>query len=67
MTDEIRPLRDVAHEHIKAVLVQLDGNKSNAAKRLGISLKTLYSHLNRHKLPLDYGSPAWKERGRTHG
>jgi DNA-binding NtrC family response regulator len=44
---EIRPLEDVANEYVRVVVERSGGNKSRAAKLLGIDLKTLYSRLRR--------------------
>lgn len=43
-------LRDMEKEHIKRVLLQCDGNKSMAARHLGISLNKLYDRLNSYDL-----------------
>jgi transcriptional regulator of acetoin/glycerol metabolism len=43
-------LRGVEREHIVRVLAALHGNKLAAAKRLGISRRTLYRRLARHGL-----------------
>ncbi len=40
-----RPLREVESEHIRAVLQSVDGNKSEAARILGITRKTLRNKL----------------------
>lgn len=39
-------LRRVERAHIKMVLVKCSGNKSHAARELGISLNTLYNRLH---------------------
>ena len=41
-----RSLREIEMETIYATLDQHDGNKTAAARQLGISLKTLYNKLN---------------------
>ena len=43
-------LRAMEREHIVRVLAELRGNKLAAAKRLGISRRTLYRRLARHGL-----------------
>ena len=47
------PMKDVEHRHIEGVLRALDGNKSEAAKTLGISLKTLYTKIQLYQIKLD--------------
>ncbi len=54
VSDQIAPFigmafRDVEEQLIKATLVACDNNKSQSAKVLGISLKTLYNRLNRYE------------------
>jgi two-component system NtrC family response regulator len=41
-----RPLREIEMQIIHATLEKMGGNKTAAAKQLGISLKTLYNKLN---------------------
>ncbi|GHE77758.1 sigma-54-dependent Fis family transcriptional regulator [Thalassotalea profundi] len=41
-----RTIEDVERELIKVTLEDVDGNKSHAAKMLGISIKTLYNRLH---------------------
>lgn len=43
------PIADVEQALILATLESLAGNKRQAAKILGISLKTLYNKLNRYQ------------------
>ena len=43
-------LRALERDHIARVLAELHGNKLAAAKRLGISRRTLYRRLARHGL-----------------
>lgn len=45
-SDLSRSLKQVEEEHIKAVLASVQGNKSLAAKILGIDRKTLYNKLS---------------------
>jgi ActR/RegA family two-component response regulator len=42
-----RPLADVEREHILRTLSAVDGNKSAAARVLGLNRKTLYRKLGR--------------------
>lgn len=54
VSDQIAPFigmafRDVEKQLIKATLKSCDNNKSQSAKVLGISLKTLYNRLNRYE------------------
>lgn len=44
------PLRDVERLLIENTLLATGGNKTDAAKVLGISLKTLYNKLNSYKV-----------------
>ena len=44
------PMEDIERKHIEGVLRSLNGNKSEAAKILGISLKTLYTKIQRYGL-----------------
>lgn len=44
----LRPLADVEHEHILAVIAAVDGNKLEAARILGIDRRTLYRKLERY-------------------
>lgn len=44
-----RNLEDVEREHIVAALRECNGNKTAAAKRLGISLRTLYNRLQAYR------------------
>jgi two-component system response regulator HydG len=46
--EEIRPLRDVEWEYIKAVLARLQGNKRLTAERLKIAGTTLYRKLRQY-------------------
>ncbi len=54
VSDQIAPFigmafKDVEEQLIKATLQACDNNKSQSAKVLGISLKTLYNRLNRYE------------------
>ncbi len=54
VSDQIAPFigmafKDVEEQLIKATLIACDNNKSQSAKVLGISLKTLYNRLNRYE------------------
>ena len=42
-------LHDVEIRHIQAVLMKHGGDKTTAAKELGICLKTLYNKINQHQ------------------
>jgi DNA-binding NtrC family response regulator len=44
------PLRDLEREAIRQTLLQVSGNKSHAARTLGIAISTLYDKLRRHGL-----------------
>jgi DNA-binding NtrC family response regulator len=44
-----RRLEEVEREHIVAALKECNGNKTAAAKRLGISLRTLYNRLQAYR------------------
>jgi two-component system, NtrC family, response regulator HydG len=56
MKSDVRPRRngrsltDIEAEHIRAVLVEVGGNKAEAARILGIDRKTLYGKIRRYKL-----------------
>ncbi len=43
-------IKEVEKQHIAAVLKNLDGNKPEAAKILGISLKTLYTKIQQYQI-----------------
>jgi DNA-binding NtrC family response regulator len=45
------PLREIERRHILALLRSFGGNKTEAARVLGISLKTLYSRLQQYNAP----------------
>jgi two-component system NtrC family response regulator len=42
------PIKEIERFHIEAVLKSFRGNKAEAAKILGISLKTLYTKLQQY-------------------
>jgi DNA-binding NtrC family response regulator len=44
------PLVELERRHIAAALAQADGNKTAAAKLLGLSLRSLYTKLKRHRM-----------------
>ena len=56
MKSEVRPRRngrsltDVEVEHIRGVLLEVGGNKAEAARILGIDRKTLYGKIRRYRL-----------------
>ena len=45
MFGTIKPLRSVEQQAITQALIECNGNKSKAARRLGISRKALYTRL----------------------
>ena len=45
--DPAATLADVEREHIQRVLAETGGNKTLAAKRLGVSLRSLYRRLEK--------------------
>lgn len=47
------PMKEIEHKHIVGVLRTLKGNKAEAAKILGISLKTLYTKIQQYQIQLD--------------
>ena len=47
---DARSLEDLEREHILRVLAESEGNKTQAAKRLGLSLRSLYRRLERLNL-----------------
>jgi DNA-binding NtrC family response regulator len=46
-------MKDIEHKHIEGVLRNVAGNKTEAAKILGISLKTLYTKIQTYQIKLD--------------
>lgn len=46
------PLKEVERMHIEGVLRSFRGNKSESAKVLGISLKTLYTKIQQYQIKL---------------
>lgn len=50
---KLDPLWVVEREHIGTVLAEVGGNKSQAARILGVDRKTLYTKLERYELELD--------------
>lgn len=47
----IRPMSEVEEEHIRRALEQLDGNQTDAAKKLGISRSTLWRKMKEYNIP----------------
>lgn len=47
LNDKIRTLKEVEREHIENVLNVLDGNKTAAARALGLDRRTLYRKIER--------------------
>jgi len=48
--DRLRPLAELERDAIERTLVAVDGNRKDAAERLGIGLRTLYEKLKRYRL-----------------
>jgi DNA-binding NtrC family response regulator len=46
------PLKEIEHMHIEGVLHSFRGNKTESAKVLGISLKTLYTKIQQYQIKL---------------
>lgn len=46
-------IKEIEKIHIERVLKNLNGNKTEAAKVLGISLKTLYTKIHQYQIPID--------------
>ncbi len=46
-------MKEIEKQHIKGVLKNLRGNKTEAAKILGISLKTLYTKIQQYQITID--------------
>lgn len=47
------PMKEVERQHIEGVLKNLEGNKVEASKILGISLKTLYTKIQQYQIKID--------------
>ena len=47
------PMKEVERQHIEGLLKSLEGNKVEASKILGISLKTLYTKIQQYQIKLD--------------
>lgn len=47
------PMKEVEKQHIEGLLKSLEGNKVEASKILGISLKTLYTKIQQYQIKLD--------------
>lgn len=50
MFDPNKTLDDVKREHITAMLEHLQGNKMQAAAKLGVTSKTLYNQMHKYGL-----------------
>jgi two-component system response regulator AtoC len=48
--DRLRSLAELERDAIERTLVAVDGNRKDAAERLGIGLRTLYEKLKRYRL-----------------
>jgi DNA-binding NtrC family response regulator len=46
------PMKEVERQHIEGVLKSLEGNKVEASKVLGISLKTLYTKIQQYQIKI---------------
>lgn len=46
-------MKEIEKQHIEGVLKNLQGNKAEAAKILGISLKTLYTKIQQYQIKID--------------
>jgi two-component system, NtrC family, response regulator AtoC len=49
-SDPLRPLAELERDAIERTLAAVDGNRKEAADRLGIGLRTLYEKLKRYRL-----------------
>jgi transcriptional regulator with PAS, ATPase and Fis domain len=54
---EPKAMKEVEREAIMEALQATRGNKVQAAKSLEIALQTLYSRMDRHDIPRDFGAP----------
>lgn len=66
----IKPLRELRRDATLAALVAFRGHKQQAARALGITIKTLYNDLHKWGVPLDYGrppGPSFATRGENGG
>jgi DNA-binding NtrC family response regulator len=61
----LRALADVEEEHVRRVLVGVDGNKARAARVLGVSKPRLYRMLEKYGIggPPDVGAPQGADEG----
>jgi DNA-binding NtrC family response regulator len=50
-------LAEVEKRHIFAAMDKTDGNRTHAARLLGISVRTLRNKLNEYGVPAKYGDP----------
>lgn len=46
--DEVKTLKDYVRSHIEEVLKRCNGNKTHAARALGVDRRTLYRYLQRY-------------------
>ena len=57
-TEELASLAEVEKRHIFTAMDKTDGNRTHAAKLLGISVRTLRNKLNEYGVPAKYGEAA---------
>lgn len=61
----IEKLADVERDHILKALILCDGNRSDAARILGIALRTLRNKINRYRRDGHQVVPSKRYYGRT--